>query len=158
MAPASVDVANSSSGIPGLPLSVYVVLLSVVSELVAFSAVGLIARWGEVLPGWIPVLRGRAVPRLAAALPAGVGATVLTGLWTWTAVAFGLGRRVDGSRVNGPTVLELHDWQGWIAVTAYAPLLLWGPLLGAVTASYWQRRGTKIQICSHDVPTLDVCV
>jgi hypothetical protein len=27
-----------------------------------------------------------------------------------------------------------------MAVLAYAPLLLWGPLLAAVTLAYWQRR------------------
>ncbi len=123
-----------------MPLAVYVVLLSIVSEVLAFAAVGLVAHWGEVFPRWIPVLRGRAVPVLGALAPAAAGATVLTLLWTWAAVAFGLGRRVDGSRVTGPTVLELHDWQGWAAVLAYAPLLLWGPLLGALTIGYWRRR------------------
>jgi hypothetical protein len=65
---------------------------------------------------------------------------VLTVLWTWTAVSFCLGRRIDGSLARGPRVLELDDWQGWLAVLAYAPLILWGPLLAAVTISYWKRR------------------
>lgn len=140
IAPEGLHAADAPSNIPGLPLAAYVVLLSIASELLAFTAVGLIARWGEVFPRWIPILRGRAVPVLAAVVPAAVGATVLTLLWTWMAVSFGLGRRVDGSLATGPTVLELHDWQGWLAVVSYAPLLLWGPLLAAVTISYWKRR------------------
>jgi hypothetical protein len=39
---------------------------------------------------------------------------------------------------NAP--LSFDDWQGLVAVVAYAPLLLWGPLLGGVTISYWKRR------------------
>jgi hypothetical protein len=36
--------------------------------------------------------------------------------------------------------LSFGDWRGLVAVAAYAPLLLWGPLLGGVTMSYWRRR------------------
>ena len=36
--------------------------------------------------------------------------------------------------------VSFGDWKGLVAVAAYAPLLLWGPLLGAVTISYWRRR------------------
>ncbi len=150
IAPPGVEgLTNSSSGIPGLPLAVYVVLLSIVSELLAFTAVGLIARWGEVLPRWVPVLRGRPVPLLPVVVAAAAGATVLTALWTWTAVAFGLGRRVTGSRINGPTVLELHDWQGWLVLVAYGPLLLWGPLLAAVTIAYRKRRRSHVSEADH---------
>lgn len=131
---------GSSSGIQGLPLAAYVVILSVVSELLAFTAVGLVARWGEVFPRWIPVLRGRRVPVLGAVVPAAAGATFLTLLWTWVAVTYLLGRRIDGSVTTGVRPLGFDDWQGWIAVVAYAPLILWGPLLGAVTFSYWRRR------------------
>jgi hypothetical protein len=128
------------SGLPGVPLEVYVVLLSVVSELVAFTAVGLVSTWGEVFPQWIPVLRGRRVPTLVAVVPAALGATVLTVLWTWVAVSFALGLRIDGSPLGSSSPLSMDDWKGLVAVVSYAPLLLWGPLLGAVTISYWRRR------------------
>ena len=140
IAPNSVDPAGTSSGVPGLPLAGYVVVLSIVSELLAFTAIGLVAGWGEVFPRWIPVLRGRVVPARGAVALATAGATALTLLWTWVTVAFGLGRRIDGSLTSGPRLVELHDWQGWLVVVAYAPLLLWGPLLGAVTIAYWRRR------------------
>lgn len=138
--PDSVKVAGTSSGIPGLSLAVYVVLLSIVSELLAFTAVGLVARWGEVFPRWVPVLRGRRVPILGAVVPAAAGATVLTLLWTWVAITGVLGRRVDGSIATSQKVVEFGDWQGWLVVVAYSPLILWGPLLAALTVAYWKRR------------------
>jgi hypothetical protein len=132
--------ALGSSGLPGVPLGLYVILLSIVSELLAFAAVGLVSTWGEVFPRWIPVLHGRRVPALSAVVPAALGAAVLTLLWTWTAVSLSLGLRVDGRPRLQEAPLSFGDWQGLVAVAAYAPLLLWGPLLGAVTISYWRRR------------------
>ncbi len=131
---------GASSGLPGVPLEIYVILLSVVSELVAFTAVGLVSRWGEVFPRWVVPLRGRRVPVLLAVVPAALGATFLTVLWTWTAVTMSLGLRVDGSRLTADAPVSLDDWEGLVAVAAYAPLLLWGPLLAVVTVSYWRRR------------------
>ncbi|HEY7264247.1 MAG TPA: hypothetical protein VH589_22545 [Trebonia sp.] len=128
------------SGLPGVPLWLYVILLSIVSELLAFAAVGLVSTWGEVFPRWIPVLRGRRVPALSAVIPAALGAAVLTLLWTWTAVSLSLGLRVDLHSRLQDSPITFGDWQGLVAVAAYAPLLLWGPLLGAVTISYWRRR------------------
>lgn len=66
----------------GLGERTYVVFLSVLSEVFAFAAIGLIARWGEAFPRWIPFLRGRRVPRRAAVLPATIGAASLTLLFT----------------------------------------------------------------------------
>src|ERR1051326_8826217 len=123
----------AASGVPGVPIELYVVLLSVASELLAFTAVGLVSTWGEVFPRWIPVLRGRQVPTLAAVVPAVLGATVLTMLWTWVAVSFSLGMRIDGRPLGSTSVLSFGDWKGIVAVIAYAPLLLWGPLLAAAT-------------------------
>ncbi len=134
--------ALTSSGLPGVPLWRYVILLSIVSELLAFAAVGLVSRWGEVVPRWIPVLHGRRVPTLCAVVPATLGATVLTLLWTWTAVSMSLGLRIDGRPPAQHAIVGFTDWQGLVAVAAYAPLLLWGPLLAAVTVSYWRRRRT----------------
>jgi hypothetical protein len=129
-----------SSGLPGVPLGLYVVLLSIVSELLAFTAVGLVSTWGEVVPRWIPVLRGRRVPTLAAVIPGALGAAALTLLWTWMAVTMSLGLRIDGRPQAAAAPVSFGDWKGLVAVAAYAPLLVWGPLLAAVTISYWRRR------------------
>ncbi|HET6878291.1 MAG TPA: hypothetical protein VFH38_12230 [Jatrophihabitans sp.] len=138
------DPVTGPSGVPGLPIEAYVVVLSIFSELVAFAAVGLVARWGEVFPGWLPVLRGRQVPAAAAAGAAASGAAVLTVLWTWVAITFSLGRRIDGSRLAGIAPLGFDGWKGLLAVAAYAPLLLWGPLLAALAVSYWKRRRAEV--------------
>ena len=123
-----------------LPMELYVVLLSIFSELLAFTAVGLIATWGEVFPRWIPGLRGRRVPILAAVIPAAAGAAVLTLMWTLMISSALLGRTIQGNPVPDNFPLNFHDWQGLLAIASYLPLLLWGPLLAAVTVAYWKRR------------------
>jgi hypothetical protein len=115
----------------------YPVVLTVVSEGLAYLTVGLVATWGEVWPRRIPGLGGRPVPIAAAVIPAGLGSIVLTGLWTWTAVMLPLGRGVDG-RTAG-----LHLGSGWqivVFAVAYGPLIAWGPLLGIATVHYYRRR------------------
>jgi hypothetical protein len=133
-----------ASGLPGLPLWLYVILLSIASELLASTAIGLVAGWGEVVPAWIPLLRGRRVPVACAAIPAALGAAALTLLWTWMAVTMSLGLRIDGRPQTQVTPVSFTDWQGLVAVAAYAPLLLWGPLLAALTISYVRRRRHQV--------------
>ncbi|MBO0813206.1 MAG: hypothetical protein J2P23_14345 [Microlunatus sp.] len=128
------------SGIPGVPLEVYVIMLSVLTELLAFLAVGLIASWGEALPRWWPGVGGRRVPPMAAVIPAGLGSIALFVLWTWTGVAIVLGLRVDGTHNPRILPLSLDGWKGWVATLAYLPLLAWGPLLATLTIGYWRRR------------------
>lgn len=139
-APIADGPTHAPSGLPGVPLELYVVLLSIVSELVAFTGVGLIARWGEVVPCWVPALGGRSVPIRPAVIAGALGAAVLTLLWMWVAVHFALGQRIDGTPRSALAPLNFHDWRGVLAVAAYAPLVLWGPLLAAVTVAYYGRR------------------
>jgi hypothetical protein len=118
----------------------YVVFLSVLSEVFAFAAIGLIARWGEVFPRWIPFLRGRRVPRRAAVLPAAIGAASLTLLFTLLFIA----SEIRGTTIRGGDLPADSPGQaGWEAAwfyVCYAPLTLWGPLLGVLTVAYWKRR------------------
>lgn len=136
------DGAHGTGQIPSwLPGPVYVIFLSVVSELFAFTAVGLVAAWGEVMPRWIPWLGGREVPPFAAILPGALGALSLTVLWTaafGTSLA-GLTLRGDPLPSDSPTV-ALHGWQRVFFDVTYFPLLLWGPMLAAVCFAYWRRR------------------
>lgn len=128
--------------LPGwVPLEVYVVLLSVLSELVAFTAIGLIARWGEVFPQWIPGLRGRRVPTLAAVIPAALGAAILTVLWTVSIVnCLVFQETLQGRPLSDDFPINFDDWKGVLGVVSYVPLVLWGPLLAAVTVAYYRRR------------------
>lgn len=123
-----------------MPMLLYVTLLSIFSELLAFTAYGMIARWGEVWPRWIPVLGGRRVPRLAAVVPAALGASVLTALWTWAAVSAAFARDIQWRPMRPENPLYLDGWESLLVYVCYAPLLVWGPLLGALTLAYWRRR------------------
>lgn len=123
-----------------LPMLGYVILLSIVSEVLAFTAYGLVASWGEVFPRWIPGLRGRRVPPLLAVVPAALGAFVLTALWTDAAIGVAIGRDIRGRPTGPGHLLNPATWQGDLVIVCYAPLLLWGPLLGALTVAYWKRR------------------
>ncbi|MFD5697349.1 hypothetical protein [Streptomyces lasiicapitis] len=120
----------------------YVVLLSVVSELFAFTAVGLVARWGEVFPRWVPFLRGRGVRPLAAVVPAALGAVAVTVLWTAAFISEARGVTITGEELSDDYPTRQGAWEAAALYVSYAPLLLWGPLLGAVTWAYWRRRRT----------------
>ncbi|MET9828238.1 hypothetical protein ABZ078_02790 [Streptomyces sp. NPDC006385] len=119
----------------------YLVFLSIVSEVFAFTAIGLIARWGEVFPRGVPFLRGRRVPTKAAVIPAAVGATILTLLFTVLFIA----SEIRGTTIRGDDLPAGYPGQatGWEAAWfyfCYAPLILWGPLLAVLTVAYWKRR------------------
>ncbi|NGO75138.1 hypothetical protein G6045_05495 [Streptomyces sp. YC504] len=127
-----------------LPGPVYIVALSIFSELIAFTAVGLVAAWGEVLPRWIPLLGGRRVPPLAAVVPAALGAVVLTVMWTAAFATELAGVTLQGEQLPGdhPTK-ALHGWELAFFHLTYVPLLLWGPLLAAVCFAYHRRRSAR---------------
>ena len=108
--------------------TVYVVGLTVLTEMAALLTLGLVQSWGERVPSWVPALGGRPVPRWAAVVPAGVGAVLLLCLWTpllwwWTLPHHEM-------TPTGATVVGV----------LYLPLVAWAPLLIAVAASYHRRR------------------
>jgi hypothetical protein len=125
----------------GLGERAYVVSLSVLSETFAFTAIGLIARWGEVFPQWIPFLRGRRVPRRAAVLPATIGAAGLTFLFTLLFIASEIrGTTIRGGDLPADFPGQAGGWEAAWFYVCYAPLTLWGPLLGVLAIAYWKRR------------------
>ncbi|MGW0906908.1 hypothetical protein [Streptomyces sp. NPDC002853] len=110
---------------------IYVLGLSVVSECLALLTLGLVRGWGEVVPGWIPLLGGRRVRPLAAVVPALLGAAglfLITGWFVYAAYAE-LGSGVTDSAAKQTLLM-----------VCYVPLLLWAPLLVAVTVAYYRRR------------------
>ncbi|WP_189049717.1 hypothetical protein [Micromonospora sonchi] len=60
----------------------YLIALSVLTEAAAMLTLGLVQPWGEVVPRWVPLIGGRAIPPLAAIVPAWLGVAGLTMLWT----------------------------------------------------------------------------
>ena len=115
-------------GFPGWGTARVVILTLLLAGLASLT-LGLVQPWGEVVPRWVPLLGGRRVPRRAAIVAASVGAVLVTLLWT---VQF---LNIEGIFAEfGLTGAERIP-----VVLCYAPLLLWGPLLGAVTVSYARR-------------------
>jgi hypothetical protein len=111
--------------------SLYVAGLSVLSMGLALLALGLIRPWGELVPGWVPVLGGRRVPPVAAVLPAGLAAVLLTVMTVASAPGWSQEFAVPGSPSGAAA---------WLMTAAYSPLLAWGPLLGVATLAYHRRR------------------
>ncbi|WP_280382517.1 hypothetical protein [Nocardia wallacei] len=136
------DEASTKKGdLPSwLPSEVYVIVLSVLSELLAFTAVGLVTTWGEWFPRWFPRLHGRKVPTWATAAPAALGAGLLTVLWTAALIAELTDRTLQGDPIPADFPSQAGGWEAGLYYLCYAPLLLWGPLLAAVTFAYIRRR------------------
>ena len=105
--------------------ALYTVGLAALLECLALLALGLVYRWGEVVPRWIPFIGGKPVPRLAAVIPAGIGAILIT-LITFSQLSMWHMADTSGLPLMGPS---------------YAPLLAWGPLLAVLTVAYFVRRG-----------------
>lgn len=130
---ASEEIRRQHYGFPGWG-TVYVFGLTLGLVGLALLTLGLVQRWGEVVPRWIPVVGARRVPPLATVIPAGAGALALTVLWL-------------GAMSNVGTIWDIYGLEGAervLMVACYAPLLLWGPLLAAVTVSYHRRHRAPV--------------
>lgn len=112
--------------------SLVLIFVSLLQECLGLLSLGLVQRWGEELPRWIPGLGGRRFHPWVAAVPAALGAIALTGI---TVLGASTWSEVNAANPDAPTGLGL-----WLFNLSYAPLLLWGPLLGILTIAYWRRR------------------
>jgi hypothetical protein len=90
----------------------------------AILTLGLISRWGETFPRWVPLVGGRAVPVWLAVVPGLTVATVVC------VSAPGLVAHWFGTRPVVDAVVS----------TLFVPAPLWGPLLGVAVVAYWLRR------------------
>jgi hypothetical protein len=107
-----------------LPMEAYAVLLSVLSEVLAFAAVGLVAGWGETVPRWVPGWGGRRVPVAMAVLPAAFGAVLLTVAWTGAAYAVATGHKITGQPLPADYPTRIGGWWSLVFIVCYTPLLL----------------------------------
>ncbi|QES07044.1 hypothetical protein DEJ44_16445 [Streptomyces venezuelae] len=122
---------DAELGAMTLGTSVYVVSLSVVSELLALLTLGLVRPWGEVFPRWLPFLGGRRVNAATAtgAAFAGVAGLCAIAGWGVYASSAGLGPGIPASPA-----------QDALLIACYAPLAAWPVLLAAVAVAYHRRR------------------
>ncbi|MEV6012419.1 hypothetical protein AB0M29_37180 [Streptomyces sp. NPDC051976] len=115
----------------GTDIMVYVLILSVASQAAACLTLGLVRPWGERIPRWVPRLGGRRIPPPAAVIPAALGAVAVTALCAAVTL-------VPGGPLDNPDFPQ--GAAGMIMDLCYAPLLLWGPLVAALTVAYARRR------------------
>ena len=125
----------------------YITGLSVVSFGAALLTIGLVRPWGEVVPRWIPLVGGWTVPVRAAVTAAGLGATLIFGVYAYALVNPIFRFRVAPDDPGCPSPLEGPG--AWVAVASYAPVLAWGPLLVVVTVAYYRRRSHTTTVPSR---------
>jgi hypothetical protein len=103
--------------------------LATVAVAGALLTLGLVQRWGEVFPRWIPLLAGKRVPPALAIVPAILVAVLVinAGLTFW--------RRM----LLGTTVFSVTGGD-WAALLPELLWPLWGAALGAATLAYYLRR------------------
>lgn len=107
--------------------------LGVASTLGSLLTHGLVARWGEVWPRWVPFKRGRRIHPATAIVPAATVAVALI-----PASLMGLRLFEPGAwGETGPTLL-------WA---------VWGAALGAAALAYHLRRRGECKVCGRGVPT-----
>lgn len=114
-------IGGDAAGLAAEPeMRLHGLLLGLAALAGAVLTTGLISRWGEVWPRWVPVVRGRPVPVAAAVVP---GALVAA-LFTVAAIPFSAMAVASGL----PVMLLLF------------PFPVWGPALGAAVLAYALRR------------------
>ncbi|MFG1872680.1 hypothetical protein [Micromonospora arborensis] len=116
----------------------YMIFLSVLSMVLALATLGLVHRWGQQVPQWVPLLGGRPIPARPVVLVALTGGSLLVAICAY----FLLNQRFhfvrpDWVGVGGDE--PAHPPPGWEILRYYTPLLAWGPLVIAVAADYKRR-------------------
>jgi hypothetical protein len=106
------------------------VAITVVPPLAGLLVLGLVQRWGQRFPRWVPALRGRAVPRLLAVVPAGLVAITL--------VTYGvLSMAVFAKNLLGGDLPWSEVRDGWAVTATLLVFLGWGVSLGVTTTGYF---------------------
>ena len=109
--------------------------LAAVAVAGSLLTLGLVQRWGEVFPRWVPFLAGKPVPPALAIVPATLIAVLVTnaGLTFWR------------KTLLGTTVFSLTGGD-WAALLPELLWPLWGAALGAAALAYHLRRRRRAAI------------
>jgi hypothetical protein len=109
---------------------------------------GLVQRWGEVFPRWMPGLAGRRVPMALAVVPAAIISVLLIvgGIGIWS----GLGQMAAALASSGAEGTALI---GGIIFQVGPTLLfpVWGVALAVATLGYYYRRRGACSVCGRGV-------
>jgi hypothetical protein len=94
----------------------------------AVLTLGLVQRWGEVFPRWIPVLRGRRVPVMLAVIPALMIAAVI------------MSASIGTMMISVESAFGVE--YGWMMVAPMLAWPLWSVALAFAAVAYYLRRST----------------
>jgi hypothetical protein len=102
---------------------------------------GLVQRWGEVFPRWMPGLSGRRVPTALAVVPASIISVLLMvgGIAMWSGFAKIFGASIDGQDMR-------------IVIGPVALFPIWAASLAVATLGYYYRRRGPCKICGRGTP------
>jgi hypothetical protein len=108
----------------------------------ALLMLGLVQRWGEVFPHWIPFLGGKQVPIALAVVPVAIVSVLFMvgGISTWS----GISQVYAASKIVGENI-----------VIFVGPLLLfpiWSVALAIATLGYYYRRRGSCKVCGRGTP------
>lgn len=112
----------------------------------AVLTLGLVQRWGEVFPQWIPLMHGRRVPIWLAVVPASLVSILVTtaGLMFVRMTLSGTLGEVFG---NGQELVFAAE--NWAALAPELLWPLWGIALGAAALAYYYRRRGRCTYCGR---------
>lgn len=130
---------------PSVEGSWYPVLLSLLEFGLAFLTVGLVHRWGETVPRWVPGLGGRTLSIRAVTAAAITGAVLVILICTYGVLNYVFEfvspaqARSIGPTIGGPGPANATGAGDDVALL-YLSTLLWGPLLLLCAIAYYRRR------------------
>lgn len=110
--------------------------LSTLAVLGAILTLGLVARWGEVFPRWLPFIGGRPVPVMLAVAPA----LIVAALVTSAGLMF--------VRVVVRDGLERFGAENWGALAPELVWPIWGVALAVAALAYKRRREGAVSRCT----------
>jgi hypothetical protein len=123
------DASNSMSLAEGLTLSLAPTIGTALT-------IGLICRWGQVLPAWVPLIGKRGVPPIAALIP---GATIALALTCYGIIGLVI---MAHSFATGES--PWADFvEGWAVNLTEVVFLVWGVALGGAIREYHVMRSNR---------------
>ncbi|MFC3499757.1 hypothetical protein ACFOOK_01910 [Micromonospora krabiensis] len=125
------------------PTTWYMIFLSTLSLVLALSTLGLVHRWGEQVPRWVPLLGGRPIPPGPVVILAAAGGALLVTISAYVVLNLTF-QVVPRGWVGVGRDEPAHPAPGWDVLRYYAPLIVWGPLVMAVAADH-RRRVTSLR-------------
>lgn len=117
-------------------------LLGTLAVIGALITLGLVQRWGEAVPEWMPLLGGRRVPIMLAVIPAILVAAIVTsaGLMFWRLL-------FSGGFELGGFIITFEN--SWAAVLPELIWPIWGVALAGAALAYYLRRRGPCRVCGR---------